>query len=208
MSKYIWLFLFLGICFLTGCSQSEVVMTAAAGEAETSQKTADINETGQSVPDRSAQTKMNGADSLETGGTDQQIYVYVCGHVNAPGVYRLSADARVCDALELAGGVTEDGKPEALNQAECMTDGQTLYVPGADEEVEQDAAQETDNLIDINRADKAALMTLPGIGESKADIIIQYREEHGAFSSIEELMEIPGIKEGVFNKIKNNITCK
>lgn len=206
MSKYILLFLFLGIFILTGCSQSEVIMTAASGETEASQ--AEVKEDAQSKTDSTDQRISGNTGSLETGDTEQQVYVYVCGHVDVPGVYQLPAGARICDALELAGGITEDGNPEALNQAENVTDGQMLYVPGIDEEVEHSMAQETDNLIDINHADKAALMTLPGIGESKADVIIQYREEHGAFESVEELMEIPGIKEGVFNKIKNNITCR
>lgn len=146
------------------------------------------------------------AETSEMSSTVQEerlVYVYVCGHVRQPGVYSLPADSRICDALELAGGVTEDAKPEALNQAEYVEDGQTIYVPGPDEEM--DESGEENGLVDINKADKAMLMTLPGIGESKADMIIQYREEHGEFESIEDLMNIPGIKEGVFNKIKGGI---
>ncbi len=136
----------------------------------------------------------------------EQIYVYVCGHVNQPGVYALDDGSRVCDALEKAGGVLEDARAEALDQAVCVTDGQTIYVPGMEDTQEAvQSSQESDGLVDINQAGEEELMTLPGIGQSKAAVIIQYREEHGDFQSIEELMNIPGIKQGVFDKIKNSI---
>lgn len=186
MKKTIILFLLLGVSCVIGCSKQDEVMTAA-------ESTYASND---SVSDRQTM--------VETTTQELSIvYVYVCGHVECPGVYPLEVGARICDALELAGGVTEEGKPEALNQAEYVEDGQTIYVPSVDEEVE--SAEAEDGLVNINQADKETLMTLPGIGESKADIIIQYREEHGAFESIEELMNIPGIKEGVFNKIKSLI---
>lgn len=205
MNRIICLFLFLGISWLTGCYHSPEVMTASEAQEESSEK-----QTNTGTMDLSdGQSEMDGADnsaSTQAADSGQGIYVYVCGYVNAPGVYRLSENARICDALELAGGVTAEGRPEALNQAEHMTDGQTLYVPGMDEIVEAQADTD-DGLVDINRADRELLMTLPGIGESKADVILQYREEHGAFAAIEDLMEIPGIKEGVFNKIKDKIKC-
>lgn len=186
MKKTIILFLMLGVSCVMGCSKQDEVMTAAESTCASN----DSASGGQTVVETTTQEL-----SL--------VYVYVCGHVERPGVYPLEVGARICDALELAGGVTGDGKPEALNQAEYVEDGQTIYVPGIDEEAE--SAETEDGLVDINQADKETLMTLPGIGESKADIIIQFREEHGAFESIEELMNIPGIKEGVFNKIKNSI---
>lgn len=141
-----------------------------------------------------------------TSPVENDVYVYVCGHVKSPGVYRLDSDARICDALESAGGVLEDARAEALDQAVSVTDGQTIYVPGLDEtqNAENDSSGE-DGLVNINQADVEQLMTLPGIGESKANVIVQYREEHGAFQTIEDLMQIPGIKQGVFDKIKNCI---
>lgn len=204
MNKFIWLFLFLGISLLTGCYHPAEVMTAEEGSLSNRFD----KEMAASASEQNLGAESEGIDSgFISEKTGQLIYVYVCGHVNAPGVYALSEDARICDALEMAGGVTEDGQPEALNQAEHMADGQTLYVPGWDETVTAEV-EVKDGLLDINRADKESLMTLPGIGESKADVIIQYREEHGDFTAIEDLMEIPGIKEGVFNKIKDKIKCK
>lgn len=186
MKKSIILFLVLGMCFLTGCSSQNEGITA---KEYASTSDGDVEET-QVIVEQSTQQAM-------------LIYVYVCGHVEQPGVYPLEIGSRVCDALELAGGVTLDGKPEALNQAEYIEDGQTIYVPGLDEETK--SAEVEDGLVDINEADQSMLMTLPGIGESKANLIIQYREEHGDFETIEELKDIPGIKEGIFNKIKDSI---
>ena len=160
-----------------------------------------------------------GAGSFESSDSDKNIasviYVYVCGHVNCPGVYKLSTGTRIYDAIELAGGITEDGRPEALEQAKPVSDGQTIYVPGLDEEwtgvnslerEESSFSPNDDGTVNINSASKEVLMTLPGIGESKADDIIKYREETGGFKSIEDIMKIQGIKEGVYNKIKDRIS--
>ncbi len=177
------------IFFLTGCGQGDVFTSVQDGEKS----------------DSGSQTEAEHIIKSSEDAAETNIYVYVCGHVNQPGVYQLSKDSRICDAITLAGGITEDGNGEVLNQAEHMTDGQTLYVPGRGEEENKEQTAQDDGLLDINTAGKEEFMTLPGIGEAKADIIIRYREEHGAFQSIEELMNIPGIKEGVFNKIKSSI---
>lgn len=186
MKNIIIIVLVLGLTLFCGCSRDGEVMMAGENTSTADYLTSAEQET------------------METTTQDESfVYVYVCGCVKQPGVYPLKPGVRICEALELAGGVTDDARPEALNQAEPVTDGQTIYVPSVEEAVEQNESE--DGLVDLNKADKDMLMTLPGIGESKADIIIQYREEHGAFESIEELMNIPGIKEGVFNKIKNSI---
>ena len=111
--------------------------------------------------------------------------------------------SRIWDAIQAAGGTTPEAREEALNQAEHVVDGQTIYVPAREEETTESLT--SDGRININAASKEEWMTLPGIGESKAETILEYRKEHGAFQSIEDLMNIPGIKEGVFNKIKEQI---
>ncbi len=181
MKKIGILFLLLGL-LCTACDSDRVVMSAQGEVA------------------------MGSGDGLEVSELDDEdhaslIYVYVCGEVEKPGVYSLEQGARICDALSMAGGVTGEGNGEALHQAEYVADGQTIYVPS----VVEVSSSEEDNLVNINEADKEMLMTLPGIGESKAELILQYRQEHGSFKSIDELMNIPGIKEGVFDKIKNYI---
>jgi len=142
--------------------------------------------------------------------TEDNIFIHVCGAVKNPGVYEMEAGSRIYEALELAGGMTEDAVENSMNQAEILNDGQQLYVM-SEAEIEEDmiiAENETleKGKVNINRASREELMTLPGIGESKADSIIRYREETGKFNSIEEIMEIEGIKEGVFRKIEDRIT--
>lgn len=136
--------------------------------------------------------------------------VYVCGAVVSPGVYELDDGSRIYEAVELAGGFMEDAAEDVLNLAESVTDGQMIRIPTEEEQeaagrqgAEADSA--ADGKLDLNRADVAALMELPGIGQSKAEAIVGYREEHGSFSRTEDLMKVEGIKEGVFNKIKDRI---
>ena len=160
------------------------------------------------------ETKDEGAVTQEEQEPAETVYVYVCGAVNAPGVYELKKDARVFEAITLAGGMTAEAAPEAVSQARTVADGEQIYVPTVQEVQVQGSGVEdivTGNAdvsgkVNINTAGKEELMTLTGIGEAKAQSILDYREEHGQFGSIEDLMLIEGIKEGVFNKIKEDIT--
>ena len=136
------------------------------------------------------------------------IYVQVCGAVHNPGVYSLTEGSRVFEAIELAGGLKEDADLKAINQAQILTDGQMVYVYAIGEahvQEAQGAESFTDGKVNINTASVQQLMTLPGIGESKARQIIDFREENGGFERIEDIMNISGIKEGVFSKIKDFI---
>ena len=160
-----------------------------------------------------SETEEEGAVPQEEQEPAETVYVYVCGAVNAPGVYELKKDARVFEAITLAGGMTAEAAPEAVSQARTVADGEQIYVPTVREVQMQGSGVEdivTGNAdvsgkININTAGKEELMTLTGIGEAKAQSILDYREEHGKFGSIEDLMLIEGIKEGVFNKIKEDI---
>ncbi len=164
----------------------------------------------------------------------EELYVHVCGQVVSPGVYRLPAGSRLYEAIEAAGGLSESAAGELLNQAAQMQDGQQVYVPSREEAAQGQSGQGVSNMgaagqnvsdqgsaagqvvpgagmaaddgrIDLNTATREQLMTLSGIGEAKAESIIAYREEHGGFRRIEELMEVGGIKEGVFNKVKDRV---
>lgn len=140
---------------------------------------------------------------------NQKIYVYVCGQVKNPGVYEFTSDDRIVMAVEAAGGFTSKAAKDTINQAEKMKDGQQIYVPSKQEskaEPSSGTGGSASAKVNINTAGKEELMTLSGIGESKASDIIAYRQEQGSFSKIEDIMKIQGIKEGVFNKIKDNIT--
>ena len=110
----------------------------------------------------------------------------------------------------MAGGLREDACEDSLNQAQEITDGQMIKIV-TEEEASQGGEEsgseefDSDGRINLNTAKAEELMTLPGIGASKAQSILSYRDEKGGFSSIEEIMEITGIKEGVFSKIKDYI---
>lgn len=144
--------------------------------------------------------------------------VYVCGAVKVPGVYYLPANARAYQAVEAAGGFTEEARQEAVNLADYIQDGQQIYIPKTEEQgweafaSENTAASEAvlktedEPKISVNRASKEELMQLPGIGEAKAEAIIAYREEHGAFASKEDIMLVSGIKEAAYLKLKDKIT--
>lgn len=145
-----------------------------------------------------------------------EIYVDVCGAVARPGVYRLEAESRVFQAIEKAGGLLPQAAGTYVNQAQSLGDGQQVYIPTKEEVKEQPSpmertkeegaeVQEEDARVNLNTADAEALMTLTGIGQSKAEAILAWREENGGFSSIEEILNVPGIKEGTFQKIKDNI---
>ena len=134
----------------------------------------------------------------------EKIYVYVCGAVKNPGVYELTEGSRAFEAIQAAGGFSEEAAEYEVNQAEILKDEMKLYIPSwQDLEAQKEKAA---GKININSATQADLMTLPGVGEAKANQIIQYREEHGAFQCIEDIMLISGVKEGLFNKIKDYIT--
>lgn len=159
--------------------------------------------------------------------TDTKVHttvtVYVCGAVVCPGVYTLEEGARIVDAVKMAGGMDAGADNNYVNQAMPLTDGQKIYIPLKSETEGMAFAQEaesgmygdadrsvsaegTTSGISLNRATEEELMTLPGIGRAKAALIIEYREQNGGFAAIEDIMKISGIKEGMFNKIKDKIT--
>ncbi len=140
-------------------------------------------------------------------------YVYVCGEVLYPGVYRLSEGQRIYEAIGLAGGFTPEAAQSYLNLAQPVTDGMKIEVPDQEQasvmpaETAGIAAVSADSgKININTADRSQLMTLSGIGEARAEAIIAYRTEHGNFQTIEDIMKVSGIKDAAFQKIKEKIT--
>ena len=142
----------------------------------------------------------------ETECEEVSICVYICGQVNRPGVFEMPEGARITDAIDAAGGMTEEAACDFLNQAALLTDGQKIYVPTWEEAKQEEQSSKADGKVNINTADAGELMSLSGVGEAKAEAIIRYREEKGGFHSIEEIMNIEGIKEGVFHKIKDKIS--
>lgn len=138
------------------------------------------------------------------------IYVYVCGEVQNPGVYELAPGSRICDALAAAGGTLKSAAEETMNLAATVSDGDKIYVPSEGETPQESIGSGTSQggKVNINTADKEQLMTLPGIGEAKANAIISYRKEHGDFKDIQEIMNISGIKQAAFDNVKEFISVR
>lgn len=137
------------------------------------------------------------------------IVVYICGEVKNPGVYTLEETARIGDLLEAAGGPLETADLTKINLAGKLSDGQQIIVKAGSKieagEGNEEGSEDGSGRVNLNFADREELMTLPGIGEAKADAILAYREEIGWFSSTEELMNITGIKEKMYQKIADLI---
>ena len=149
----------------------------------------------------------------------EMIAVHICGAIKEPGVYELEEGARLYDLIALSGGLNEDAAGDYINQAQKLTDGKRYYIPTVKEledlsvaerieGAENDDGDSKDKQVNINTADAAELLTLPGIGEAKAGSIIEYRNANGKFKTIEDLMNIPGIKEGLFNRIASRIVAE
>jgi competence protein ComEA len=149
----------------------------------------------------------------------EKILIDVKGAVTSPGVYEANLGERVIDMINKAGGLLETADKNNINFALKVVDEMVLYIPVIGEQNEERTANTVtvglsqtilaeEGKINLNKATKADLETLSGIGPSKADAIIEYRETKGPFKTIEELMEISGFGEKTFEKLKENITVK
>ena len=205
----------------TGCGRSEKDVVWQTVEESFFTETAEsevsndaATESGQenTVVKNSNQDK----DTVETEPT-VLLYADICGAVENPGVYELEDGARICDLVKLAGGLTAEADLNVLNQAEKVTDGMKVRVYTKEEAVDlpvqtgigMTTTEETGSgTININTADQTQLVTLSGIGAARAADIIAYRTEHGSFQTIEEIMNVSGIKESTFQKIKDQIVVK
>lgn len=135
------------------------------------------------------------------------IFAFACGEVSEPGVYEVKAGSRINDLIVAAGGFTEDACRDYVNLAEPLYDGEKVRIPSL-KEVEEGLplSDESSGIVNINTAGIDELMTLPGIGESKAGAIIKYRNEHGRYSCGEDLMNVGGIGESTYETLKDLIT--
>jgi competence protein ComEA len=154
--------------------------------------------------------------TLRPGPTEKPIVVHVTGAVPRPGVYALAQGSRVQDAISAAGGFLAEAEKSGINLARALEDGEQLdipYVEGASPvigtemplfpETQESSSSE---LVNINTASQAELETLPGIGPTTAQRIIQYREQNGPFVSTEDVINVPGIGPGTYERIKDLIT--
>ncbi|MGM9904543.1 hypothetical protein A5844_000242 [Enterococcus sp. 10A9_DIV0425] len=153
-------------------------------------------------------------ETPETSSSVAIMYVDIKGGVNKPGIYTFTAEERVYDIVEKAGGVTEHADEKQINFAAKVSDQQVLYIPEIGEElskvniIEATTTQESleEEKININTASLSELQEIPGIGEKKAQEIIHYREANGSFQEIEDLKEISGFGTKTVEKLKNFVT--
>ena len=189
---------------ISGCSDEEVVFSE-----DPVTESAEISET----------EECSGSEAVAAAeSTKAPAYVYVIVAVNRPGVYEVREDSRVFEVIERAGGFREDAAAESLNLASTVRDGAVYQVLSREEYEKaggssgsgatEGAASGAGNrgLVNINTASVTELTGINGIGESRAQAIVTYREENGGFSCIEDIMKVSGIKDGLFNKIKDQIT--
>ena len=170
------------------------------------------------------QTQTTDIESEENTLTDtsqpedpSRIYVDIDGEVKNPGVYQIGADSRIFQVIEEAGGLTKNADTSSINQAETVYDGAKIHIPGKGEaggspflegagSPEASAGTSLQGKININTAGSDDLQKLPGIGQVTASKIIDYRTANGSFHSIEDIMNVSGIGDKTFEKIRDQIT--
>ena len=176
---------------------------------------------------------INKSNEIESSNSNiEKIVVEIKGEVKNPNVYVLENGSRIYELIEKAGGPTEEADLSNINRALYLSDGQCIVVRNMNDEKEEETgsleenlsgnsietvknslgekgeSSEENSIININTASKETLMTLNGIGESKAQAIIDYREEIGGFKSIDDITNISGIGEKTLEKIKDKISIK
>lgn len=153
--------------------------------------------------------------------SNNKIIVEIKGEVNKPSVYTLDQGSRIYELIDLAGGLTPFGNDKNINKASVLVDGQCIVIGNIDDSEENtlDSATlimstneisslggSTSDKININKASKDDLMKLSGVGESKAQAIIDYRDSIGTFKSIDELSDVDGIGEKTVDKLRDRLT--
>lgn len=159
------------------------------------------------------------AESTQEVSTTVILYVDVKGAVNHPGVYQVSPNSRIQDAIQLAGGLTNEADQKQINFAQRLEDQMVVNVPKIGEEKGQEEtitnAKNTsgnqgakDSKVNINTATVEQLMTLKGVGQKKAEAIIEYRKKNGSFKSKEELMKVRGIGKKMFETFQERVVTQ
>ena len=227
-------FIISGVCYSCAYNRGEsAVLSSSKTEVNSSKELVAGENTAEQHSNQESKVTANqefaneqSEDGTETVLTQEvkteepSIYVHICGAVVKPGVYLISRGARLINVVELCGGFSKDAAGDYINQAQVITDGQRIYIPSKTEVedlspdeylTENTGTSEKTNdnsFVNINTADAATLMSLPGIGQAKAESIIEYRNTNGKFKTIEELMNISGIKEGLFHQISSKIIAQ
>ncbi len=188
----------------------------------------DLNETKNETEDYNTQDDIDNGTSTSLFGTKQlgNIVVHVIGEVKKPGVIKLKEGARIIDAINKCGGQTEEADLSKINLAYVLDDGSQIYIPRVKEDIQNTTIMKTEagnNVVvnnvtqgddeksikvNLNTATLEKLMTLPGVGESTAQKIIEYRNKNKKFKTIDELKSVSGIGDAKFNSLKDYIYVK
>ena len=195
----------INICFILLILLISIVTFCSCSKKSYLDKDSSVNTTSDDKSVSNNKDKSTNSTKDKSSNSSGKCFVQVVGAVNKPGVYELESDSRIFQAILMAGGLREDADESSLNQAQKISDGMKLEIKTKDEVQSSAQNSPNDGKVDINTADASTLMTLPGIGESKANSIIKYRESKGRFNSCEDLKNITGIKDGVYNKIADSI---
>ncbi|MBQ3029465.1 MAG: helix-hairpin-helix domain-containing protein [Lachnospiraceae bacterium] len=215
----------LAVCFVLVCGvaclwihygsqREEQIVLEKQGESESLQ-------TPEMLQDKAAEE----SDCVDVTETPKELYIHVCGAVVTEGLYVLPAGSRLADGIAAAGGFAATADTAYHNLAAGLSDGQKIYVPtleeteglsvsergestGMGETVSEVLSSGQEGKVNLNTAGKDELMSLPGIGEEKAERILQYREKVGSFQKIEEIKNVSGIGEAIFERIKGTITAE
>lgn len=231
----LWTVISLCGCTKKDEAQMMLLTLEEEAEAESKSVMAESENGLEAMPDTGAESVQTESQGLVPPEEVQPgfLYVHICGAVLNPGVYELPAGSRVYEVVEQAGGFTEDAAKDYVNQAQVVPDAAKIVIPTlqdvetvkADEQVNvqygilskesvesetqakssEDSEKVINGLVNLNTASKAELCALPGIGEAKADAIVEYRTQIGVFTSKEQIMEIEGIKDGLYSKIQDKI---
>ncbi|MFP4015635.1 MAG: helix-hairpin-helix domain-containing protein [Halanaerobiales bacterium] len=224
-----------GIMIWQGVSNNNVMSSMAPNSYHEVQSSYNADNGGYNNPDNQSNPRNNSNNGSNSDNSnditsssdheeDTRIMVHVAGEVISPGVYQLSDDARVVNAVEAAGGATSLANLDSINLATSISDGQKIYIPSVIERINQinnngnsnnDSIDTATNLaanssgkININTASASRLQELSGIGPSKAESIIDYRESNGRFENVDELLHVSGIGERTLEKIRDDIIVR
>lgn len=209
--RILWFFLVFSLCLCSCKKQGTEIILDDVGQ-----------ENQENLPKEEVQEELKEAAEQEILTEPTSIWVDVSGAVAKPGVYELPENARVFEAIEAAGGFLEQADEQWLNQATTLTDGEKIQVytkeeteafkaqgmtseEGAARQESATPKEESAGKVNLNTATLEGLQEIPGIGEVRAQAILEYRQQAGGFKSVEEIQEVPGIKGKTYEKIADYI---
>ncbi|MBJ8325652.1 helix-hairpin-helix domain-containing protein [Streptococcus pacificus] len=156
------------------------------------------------VTQETTTTEVSGSETLT-----QEVTIDLKGAVVKEGVYQMPSGSRINDLIEKAGGFLETADKKSINLAEKLIDEQVVYVASQGENISvitPEKKENTEEKVNLNTASLEELQGLSGIGQKRAQDILDYRETNGSFSSLEELKNVSGIGEKMFDKLKEEVS--